>query len=216
MSDPDPRPKPQYGEYATPEEQRAAIKVPAEHLRHLLDGEPAARADATPPDSSVPAPVSGSDRDGVASDRTGQRPQAHDGHGARAAQPTIARNPAARSIDRVATYGLLAVGLLNVLTTLPGLFDLGNAINATFQQFGIGAYHAGPLTTVLGIVLVVVYAGGWLATAALSVWSLRRGRITFWIPLVAGIVVMIVSMVCFAVLFFGDQSFLDYVTTSAL
>ena len=39
-----------------------------------------------------------------------------------------------------------------------------------------------------GIAAALVLAIGWLLTAALSWWSLRRGRLTWWIPVVGGIV----------------------------
>ena len=39
-----------------------------------------------------------------------------------------------------------------------------------------------------GIAAALVLAIGWCATAAVSWWSLRRGRLTWWIPLVGGIV----------------------------
>ncbi|SEB35119.1 hypothetical protein SAMN04489806_0032 [Paramicrobacterium humi] len=51
---PDERPRPQYGEYASPEEQRRAIRVPAAH-----NNEPVPVADHTPPHASVPAPARG-------------------------------------------------------------------------------------------------------------------------------------------------------------
>lgn len=45
----------------------------------------------------------------------------------------------------------------------------------------------------MGIAAAVVLAIGWCATAAVSLWSMRRGRLTWWIPLAAGIVFTFVA-----------------------
>ena len=49
-------------------------------------------------------------------------------------------------------------------------------------------------------------AARWAITAALSVWSLRRGRLTWWIPLTAGIVVTFVAGALMAAPLLGDPA----------
>lgn len=154
MSDaaPDPRPRPQYGEYATPEEQRARIRQP----------------------------------DVTVALETGAAPGA--------AQPTpeavvAASPPRRRLVDRVVTIALLAYGLFNVLSSFPAFLDYELYAQTMFQVMGVDAELADPAAgRPWGIAAAVLLAVGWIATALVSWWSLRRGRITWWIPLVAGIV----------------------------
>lgn len=192
MTDQDPRPRPQFGEYATPEEQRASIQVPPESAHA---------------DEPVPVPASRSTEEGT--------------------RPTVGRfeperdsvskpvAPAGNSADRIATIALLAIGLFNVLTTVPGLLDLPSTLNAAFERMGLGSFTPTPAASVIGVGLAIFYALAWLVTLALSLRSLRAARLSFWIPLVAGVVVTIVAMICFLVLFFGDPAFMEYVSRNA-
>jgi uncharacterized membrane protein YhaH (DUF805 family) len=193
MVDPEGRKRPQFGEYATPEEQRASIQVPFDEAHPEPVPIPVTRS--APPTPSTPV----------------ENPRPY------SAAP--ARGPAGattRSGDRLATIALLAIGLINVVTTVPGLFHLSDTLDQTFKQMDIGSFTATPVAAGVGIGLAVFYVLAWLATLALSLRRMRSGRISFWIPLVAGVVVTIVAMICFLALFFGDPSFMDYVTRSTL
>jgi hypothetical protein len=190
MTDNERRPRPQFGEYATPEEQRASIQVPPE-IAHASESVPVART-SMPPALTQP-PGSSPARDSAALSATAGR---HAG-------------------DRIATIALLTFGLFNVVTTVPGLLDLSSTLNTAFERMGVGSFTPTATASAIGIVLAVFYSLAWLATLGLSLRSLRAGRVSFWIPLVAGIVVTIVAMVCFLVLFFGDPAFMEYVSRNA-
>lgn len=188
MSDQERR-RPRYGEYATPEEQRAAIKAPLSHNEGVpLSREPRRAAVPSASGPAAPRPLA----------TPGSKPQP-------AAQ--------ARTLDRMVSIMLLAFGLINVLSVLPGFLGLGSVLNSAFQQYGLGHYTPTTLTSVIGIVLVAVYGGGWIATAAATVLSLRAGRTSFWIPLAAGVVAGIIAMVCFVILFVNDPAFVQYVSS---
>jgi hypothetical protein len=120
-----------------------------------------------------------------------------------------------RTADRIATVALLAFGLFNVGTTVPGMLNLSATLNGTFEQVGIGSYTPTPLANEIGIGIVVLYVAGWLMTAILSALSLRKGRVTFWIPLLAGVIIGLVTVVCFIVLFLGDPAFTQYITRNS-
>lgn len=152
---PDPlsRPRPQYGEYATPEEQRARIQEPAPWQR-----EPAAPIMTDAPVDSIPsAPV-------VAEKR--QHP-----------------------VDRIITFALLAYGLVNVIASIPAFLDYGAYAEAMLGLMGVDAQLTDPAAgEPWAIAAVVVLAVGWCVTTALSVWSMRRSRVSWWIPVAGGIV----------------------------
>ena len=172
-----PRPAPQYGEYATPEEQRAAIREPAPSFAY---------DDAAP---AVPRPV--------APPQQSTRPM----HATtRAAQPT-------RRADRVITLILLAYGLVTVISAVAQLWHFADFAQTWMRVAGIAGEFTniaqGDLWGRIGAALLVL---GWLATAIVSLRVLSRGRISWWIPLVGAIVTYTALTACLMVPLFGDPA----------
>ena len=152
-TDPRPRPRPQYGEYATPEEQRARIQEPA----------PWQLETATPIMTDAPA-------DSIPS-------------------PPVVTEKRQRPIDRIVTFALLAYGLVNVIASVPAFLDYGTYADTMLGVMGVDAQLSDPAAgKPWAIAAVLVLVVGWCLTAAVSVWNMRRGRLTWWIPLVGGIV----------------------------
>jgi hypothetical protein len=112
-SAPDERPRPQYGEYATPEEQRARIQQPdatwALDNGRRVDGGQIHPAPAAAPTGAPTAPP----------------------------VPARAMTPA-RGADRVVTLALLALGALNVILTAVSYFDLAGLADQAFSMLGAG------------------------------------------------------------------------------
>jgi hypothetical protein len=156
----DPRPRPQYGEYATPEEQRARIAQPDAALLY------------------EPAPVL---ETATAADAAPVRPSADP-----VASP---EQPRSRAIDRIVTFALLAYGLVNVVSSFPALIDYSAYADTMFRLLGVDATLSDPAAgRPWGIASAIVLAVGWFVTAVVSWVRVRRGRISWWIPLVGGVV----------------------------
>ena len=160
----DERPRPQYGEYATPEEQRARIQQP--DMTWLLE--------------------------------TGQDPDALHGAPAKSAAsvaaPAAAVPKSGRFADRVATIALLVYGLVNVVTSIPSMIGYESYASTLLGLLGVDTQLADPAAgRPWGVAAALVMAIGWLVTAYVSWRSLKAGRVTWWIPLVAGIVFLFVS-----------------------
>lgn len=186
----DPRPRPQYGEYATPEEQRARIRQP--DMTRLLETEqdPDALKGAVPADSPSLSPAT-----------TAKREAAPTGRG--------------RFADRVATIALLVYGLVNVVTGIPTMVDYRSYAGTVLELLGVEAQFADPTAgRPWGIAAALVLAIGWLLTAYVSWRSLGRGRVTFWIPLVAGVVFTFVAGVLLMVPIVSDPTLWDAVVGS--
>lgn len=176
----DSRPRPQYGEYATPEEQRARIRQPgaaaaleAGHAPRDLPRAPAPRLPVAPPPAR-PAPT-----------------------------PTL--TAARRRADLVVTLVLLGYGLINVILTIGQVLDFP----AFAQQFMTIAGIDGQFTNVAsggrwGTIAAVVFAAGWLLTALLVFLRARRGRRVWWIPLVGAAVSFVAFTSCIMVPLLGD------------
>ncbi|MDQ1128130.1 DUF6264 family protein [Microbacterium sp. SORGH_AS_0888] len=158
--DPDGRPRPQFGEYATPEEQRARIRQP-ETTAALSNGQ-------APDERTTPrGPAVG-------------------------AAPSVRGR--GRLVDRVVTGVLLGYGLFIVLTSIPTFIDYGGFASTFLSALGVSATLADPgAGRGWGLAASLVLGVGWLVAVLLSFANLRAGRITFWIPLVAGIVCNLVS-----------------------
>lgn len=186
MSSPDPRPRPQYGEYASPEEQQARIRQPAPEWSnpHVPSAEPEAVADQNPPHEHAAAPA------------------------APASSPASVSRP--RILDRIITAALLGYGLVNVVSSFVAMLDYGTYAQTVLDAMGIDATLSDPDAgrgwgLLAGTVLVV----GWLITAALSWWSIRRGRLTWWIPIVGGIVFTVLAAVFMVIPIMSDPAVWD-------
>ncbi|MFL1999649.1 MULTISPECIES: DUF6264 family protein [unclassified Microbacterium] len=188
--DPDDRPRPQYGEYASPEEQRARIRQP-DATDALLAGQ-ALDAPATSA-SAPPATLAEQTR------RTTSAPST-----SALARPLTGW----RLADRIITIGLLAYGLVNVIATSVQLFSFEQYANTILGLFGVDQAFTnvaqGQLWgTVAGITMIV----GWLLTATLTWRQLRRGRIAFWIPVAGALVVSIAVSIFITVPILNDPAF---------
>lgn len=180
------RPRPQYGEYATPEEQRARIAALSGDAPHPDVADTAVVADGTQhpaPDAAVPHP---------SSHLPSPRPTTS------AARPT-------RTADRVITVALLAYGLITVLGAIPQLVDFIGFAETWMEMAGIDGSLADPVAgRAWGIAAAIFYSVGWLATAVLSWWSLSRRRISWWIPLVGAIVTFVIVSLLLAAPLLSD------------
>ncbi|MCW4386455.1 DUF6264 family protein [Salinibacterium sp. SYSU T00001] len=199
MSDERGRPRPAYGEYATPEEvARARGMTLDEYERHLASIAPTRDEEATP-------------------DAASARPSEPSRSSAPVAPPRSAlANSNARIGDCIVTIALLAFGLLSVVTTIPALLDLGEGLSAAFAAQGLGAYTSFEAARAMGVVAIVVQLLLWLLTLALSIGAVRRGRLSWWIPLLGGVLaVLIVSALGLAAIFI-DPAFMRYVDEVAV
>lgn len=170
-----PSTRPQFGEYATPEEQRRAIKVPDVHSE---------------PESAVAEPVSP------------KQPDQKAGSDAVAAAP-----------DRLATYTLLAIGLFSALSTVPMLLDLPATITRAYAQLGVSDFTSDATASVVGWVVLVVQFGLWVLALLLSLRQIGRGKRSWWIPLVIGVVANLILIVSLMILMMIDPAFTEYVNT---
>lgn len=183
---PAPRPRPAYGEYATPEEQAARIRRP-EVTRALENGQSPA-APASPARPPVSGPVTGPARPPVGPSQAGP------GAAAPGASPAGARRP--RFADRMVTFALLGYGLFSVIGAIPSAADYPRFASTFLEVFGVDQALSDPASARgWGLAAALVLGIGWLATLAVTWTSLRAGRISFWIPLVAGIVFNMIAAV---------------------
>jgi uncharacterized membrane protein YhaH (DUF805 family) len=186
----DPRPRPRYGEYA-PEGWVS----------------PVAPADAAPPApqaQQAPGAASGS-QSWVQPPQQGQSPGGAQPYpGQPAGVPVLSTG---RRVDRVATFVLLGLAGYNVVLVSGFSRSLLSAFTAAgypVDDFSRQAelQQAGGAIAIVSLIVFV-------PMIVLTARRLRAGKITFWVPLVAGVVVTVVQMVLVLSVFLGDPAFVQ-------
>lgn len=181
------RPRPQYGEYATPEEQRARIQRP--EVTEALDAGVAPQPEPAAPAAAAPAPAS----------TKGQ------------AKPGL-RGP---RWDRILTGALLAYGLVSTVSTIVQLLDFPAYAESAAKILGVTASFTNLSAGYMwGAAAAFVYGIGWLLTAVFTWRRLTRARVAFWIPLVGFVVTALVAGVCVTLALIGDPQFMNAIIGS--
>ena len=176
------RPRPQYGEYASPEQQAKAMGV------------------TSPPPPTVPA---------LAARPAGAlAPPPPPPYGQNLPRAAMVATP--RRWDLMLSAVLLAYGLYSVVSGMFQFADLGALINRVYQMQGIGQFTTTQLATTLGIVINASDVILFVATALITFTLLRRGRVAFYVPLVGGAIAGLIALVCILVLMFGDPAYLNH------
>jgi hypothetical protein len=187
----DPRPRPRYGEYSTPEVQARAKGLPE-----------ATPVTATGPESAPATPV----RAHAAAARS-----AAPGPADSTTVPDRPRSPERATpgglLNRVVTLGLLALGLFNFFSGFAAFLTLPTFIQTAYDQLGAGEYGPTALASALGIVAIVVSGALWLGTAWICLRLLQRGRTSWWVPLVGAAATVIALTVIMSVAILSDPTF---------
>ena len=194
---PERRPRPQYGEYATPQEQAKIIADSLPPVSPLLVPPPA--APAVQPASAPPTAVGSAHR----------APNAATRASASAAQGTAAPRRR-RRWDLILTAVLLGYASVNVIAQLTARDMLTTIVTQFFVAQGIGDYTPTALTTTLGNSLNVVTLALFVLTVLATTWMLRRGRVAFWVPIAGGVAASIVALVFVVILLQSDPAFAAY------
>jgi hypothetical protein len=105
------------------------------------------------------------------------------------------------------TFALLGYGLFTVLGSIPAAADYPQFAATFLGVFGVDQTLSDPAgARGWGLAAALVMGIGWLVTFALSWVNLRAGRITFWIPLVGGVVVNMVASLLLIVPLMTDSA----------
>lgn len=201
--------RPQYGEYATPEELAAlqASRAEAESQSGVAQA-PATSAGSV---AAIPAPVERDDAARNAARSAARSPDPVPGVVAdRSGTDSSTRPTGLRRWDRPITIGLLVFGALNLLLTSPSMLAPSAQFSESLDLVGVTGFSSFAALDAAGVALLVTHGVLLIVAVALSLARLHAGRIAFWIPLTAGILAAIVMLVVYAVVIVGDPAFVDY------
>lgn len=116
--------------------------------------------------------------------------------------------------DRIAALALLAFGFINVVTGIPGWLRLPDSLQLAYDQLGVGEYRSVELASALGIAALITQVVLWLAALGITVALIRAGRLSWWVPLVAGVVAVLATSVLIGIAIVSDPGFAASLTTS--
>lgn len=195
---PDERPRPQYGEYATPQEQIIAggIAVPSReepsvHVRSADSRD--SRAAAT---SSFPAPSPDSRIDGAAPSGSATE-----------------LSPQKRPFDTFVATFLLSLNAFLVISSSSSWAELPATLRDTYTQLGYGEFTSIELASTMGTIIAVVQSLLLIGAAVVSIVRLRAKRSAWWVPLVFGIASVVVTLVLTAVVMMTDPALAAFIAT---
>ncbi|QEE61920.1 hypothetical protein FVA74_10330 [Salinibacterium sp. dk2585] len=189
------RPRPEYGEYATPEQVAKARGMTLEEYERHLASLTRPRVEEQATDATAPA----------ATAPAVERPAAP----APAASDKGAGN-------RMATTMLLVFGLACTLLSIPSLLGLGDGLATAFGAQGLDAYTSFTAARAFGIIAIIAQLLLWVLTLWLSVAAVRRGRASWWIPLVAGVLAVLLVSALWLAAIIVDPAFMRYVESVSL
>ncbi len=167
--------RPEYGEYATPQDQARAMGAsygPA----------------GTPTADHVEKPEKGARSTSCATRKAAQDQSADDAD---------EKHP--RLWDAALTVAFLTLGVVIVITTIPQWADLFDFMNTAYAQLGYDPYTSRQLAESIGMSINLMQVVALTAAITLSVRALRAGRIAFYIPIAVGAVALVITFVLFLV-----------------
>jgi len=198
------RPRPRYGEYASPQDQAAAIASSHPPVSPLLvpdDTEP--EADTPTGVGRVPAPGSGGWPPPTGTPSRGPRDP---DHGQTPAPVATARR---LRVDRILSIALLAYGLVTTLNGFAAYSDLGAVLDDVFAAQGLGDFSSDSTARVGGIALNLVNTAILAVVAAVTIGRLRARRRAVWVPLIGGVAAVLAAFAVLLVVITGDPAFAE-------
>lgn len=193
----DERPKPKYGELAPEGWSWTPPKDPAAE-----EPEASAGAGASAPGASAPAQAP---RQAAARQPTPPPPPYN---------PAAAAMPDRKRGDMIATFLLLAAGVISTTNTVVSMLQLPAVMQQVMDIYKIDGAYAGTSTaqtagSVGAALLVLIFA----LTVYISVRRLRVNKLTFFVPLIGAVLSFAVSTACIAIAFFADPALVQGFST---
>lgn len=116
-------------------------------------------------------------------------------HPAAPSVPDAARSSAWRRADRPLTIVLIVFGVLNLVQYAGALLDFDYVLEIATKDTFAESIDFADAARIGGVVLFAVCLALVLASGAIGVHRLRRGRVAFWVPLLTGALSVLAGVV---------------------
>jgi len=108
--------------------------------------------------------------------------------------------PSPRRTNNLVTTLLLIFGIWNTLGSIPSYLDFDAALSQAFEILGYGPVAFGAVAHTAGIVLLVVSSLVLVVAIGVSFRLMRDGRRSVWVPLAAGALSLLSSVIATTVI----------------
>ena len=107
---------------------------------------------------------------------------------------------------------LLGIGIISVTSSIPQYGNFQSTLDLALAQFGYTGYSQPELAASVGIALNIAQIVLYVAGAAVALLMVRRNRLAFIYPLIAGVLFVILAFVLLGVVFAADPALMDSLT----
>jgi hypothetical protein len=205
----DERPRPQYGEYATPEQQARALGLSPADTKAAIQAAAAAHAAAATRAANLATPPPNEANRVAAPAPTGSPSSSAKPSGSESAAraPSGLYSGVRHPIDRFFTVFLLGLGAFFLATSIPSYLNFAAALAAGYKQFGGGAFPQQALADQVGVWMLVAHMVVFFAAALWAVRRLAHGRVASFVPVVGFVVFVLVFFIAFTVLYNAEPAY---------
>jgi len=189
----DTRPRPEYGEYASPAEQAEAMGISEAELAAVTAPKPAPGKPADEVEAKI-EPTAGLLPPPRPEDAIPLPPPP---------APAAAKN---RRWDRAATYAMLFVGIYWLVVFTASFRDLGTAMEQTTKMLDLGEFTSFALADSFGFWLSIIVPVVYVITAGIAIVRVRAGKLAFFVPLIGAGVGGVITLVFFTILMYSDPA----------
>lgn len=116
--------------------------------------------------------------------------------------------------NRPVTLMLLVLGLVGVLISIATLTELPVSMQLVYTNQGLGTYNPAPSVAAIALAGEITQAVIWVISAVISGILIARRRLSFYVPLVAGVVAAIVFIVFIMLVIATDPTLMNSYTKS--
>ena len=130
------------------------------------------------------------------------------------APPSGQRPP--RTADMVVSIVLLVIGFFSVLIAVLNAFTIGMQMQTIYEDYGIeGEYQPGAGGAIATAVIILSHLVLYVIAVIFTIVLIRKRRISWWLPLSAGVLASVIFIGTFVALILADPALVDVLTNQA-
>lgn len=217
------RPVPEFGEYATPEEQRERMGLPPIAAEAVEGGAVAGTAAAVPapgqrysppPPEFVPEPGTRRARRVAETGSASEAGTPASGSATLTSTPDVSGLPVPR--DRGISIFLLILGALSMIGYIANFQRLSAYVQVAYDQLDVGTVTTGGRMDIIGwvalglLILLYVIALRWTTV------RIRARKLSWFIPLAAGVLAAVITLIAIGMAMVGDPAFMEMAVSGTI
>jgi len=127
--------------------------------------------------------------------------------------PQYGTKPPLRTADMIISIVLLAFGFFGALSGIGMAFQLEYAMQVQHDDYGLGAYEATSVVVGAQAAIIASHLLLLLISTPLTIVLILKRKISFWLPLTAGVLAAIVFWIALIVVIVADPALMEALQT---